>query len=74
MTPTANPTVNVSVSDPVSADIQAICKAAESLCTFLCTPEGQAACAAWRNSSTAWNAALAKGAQWFKDLFAGKLL
>lgn len=61
--------INLSVSDPVSADIQAVCRAAEALFTFLGTDEGQAVCKQWRTDAVAWNGAIQKAGAWIQGLF-----
>jgi hypothetical protein len=61
--------VSLSISDPVSADIQAVCKAVESVFNFLATAEGQKCCESWRASSAAWNAAIVKAGAWIEGLF-----
>lgn len=67
----ATDNVNLTVSDPISADIQAVCRAVESVMNFLATTEGQAVCKTWRESSTAWNVAIAKAGAWIEGLFKG---
>lgn len=69
---TTQPAINLNISDPASADIQAVCGAVTAVCTFLCTPQGQALLEKSQKDAASFEAWVAKGWSGFTGLFRAK--